>query len=815
MFQDLRYGAMMLMKHPGFTFVAALTLALGIGANTAIFSVVNAYLFKPLPVVEPDRLVVLASKDQRSEAPHGTSYLNYADIRNQRDVFTEVIAYVPDIVSLNVDGEAERGMIELVSGNYFAMLGVGAAHGRVFAPDEGQTIGSSPVIVLSHGYWQRRFGGEVSAIGKTIKVNGQSFTIIGVTPESFPGTEPILTVNAYAPLMMKAQLHQNQQDTFTQRGLESFRVMGRLAPGVSLTQAGAAMETLARDIARQYPDVFKELSFLVVPETKARPSISAPTFVPRIAAILMTLVGLILLIACANVSNLMLSRAAMREKEMAIRSALGASRFRLIRLLLSESMLLGLFSGVAGVIITLWATDLLSSVRMATDNPVKFEARPDWRVFLFLLGAALGAGVIAGLVPAFRTSRLNLSATLKEGGRDSASGGGRHRLRNALVVSQVAASLLLLVCAGLFLRSLQAAQRIDLGFRRDNVLMFSADTELQSYDQRRGQRFYRKLLDRLNELPQVRSAGLGTHKSLVGWVPTTEVFLPDRGEQAKGDSVNVLTNRVSADYFETLKISVLEGRAFTSRDDEEATRVAVVNETMARAYWQGDSAIGRQLRLERGGPPVEIVGVVKNSKYGSIGEEPRPCLYLPFAQNYQSTSILYLHTEGDPAAAAAAARQVVSELDQDMPVYDLKTMNTHLSGIALLFVRVGAALVGVFGFLGLSLAVVGLYGVVSHSVSQRTREIGIRIALGARAADVLRMLLKQGMILTLVGVAAGLAAAFAVTRLMGGLLYGVSATDPMTFIAIPLLLTIVATLACWIPARRAAKVEPMVTLRAE
>jgi predicted permease len=815
MFQDLRYGAMMLMKHPGFTFVAALTLALGIGANTAIFSVVNAYLFKPLPVVEPDRLVVLASKDQRSEAPHGTSYLNYADIRNQRDVFTEVIAYVPDIVSLNVDGEAERGMIELVSGNYFAMLGVGAAHGRVFAPDEGQTIGSSPVIVLSHGYWQRRFGGEVSAIGKTIKVNGQSFTIIGVTPESFPGTEPILTVNAYAPLMMKAQLHQNQQDTFTQRGLESFRVMGRLAPGVSLTQAGAAMETLARDIARQYPDVFKELSFLVVPETKARPSISAPTFVPRIAAILMTLVGLILLIACANVSNLMLSRAAMREKEMAIRSALGASRFRLIRLLLSESMLLGLFSGVAGVIITLWATDLLSSVRMATDNPVKFEARPDWRVFLFLLGAALGAGVIAGLVPAFRTSRLNLSATLKEGGRDSASGGGRHRLRNALVVSQVAASLLLLVCAGLFLRSLQAAQRIDLGFRRDNVLMFSADTELQSYDQRRGQRFYRKLLDRLNELPQVRSAGLGTHKSLVGWVPTTEVFLPDRGEQAKGDSVNVLTNRVSADYFETLNISVLEGRAFTSRDDEEATRVAVVNETMARAYWQGDSAIGRQLRLERGGPPVEIVGVVKNSKYGSIGEEPRPCLYLPFAQNYQSTSILYLHTEGDPAAAAAAARQVVSELDQDMPVYDLKTMNTHLSGIALLFVRVGAALVGVFGFLGLSLAVVGLYGVVSHSVSQRTREIGIRIALGARAADVLRMLLKQGMILTLVGVAAGLAAAFAVTRLMGGLLYGVSATDPMTFIAIPLLLTIVATLACWIPARRAAKVEPMVTLRAE
>src|SRR4030095_16135087 len=384
MFQDLRYGALALIKRPGFTFVAVLTLALRLCAHTAMFSVVNAYWFKPLPVREPDRLVVLASKDQRSEAPHGTSYLNYADIRNQRDVFTDVIAYVPDIVSLNVDGEAERGMIELVSGNYFSMLGVEAAQGRVFTHDEGQTVGSSPVMVLSHGYWQRRFGGKDPAIGKTVKVKAQPFTIIGVAPESFPGTEPILTVNAYAPLMMKAQLHQNQQDTFTQRGLESFRVMVRLAPGVSVTHAGAAMETLARDIARQYPDVFKELSFLVVPETKARPSISAPTFVPRIAAILMTLVGLILLIACANVSNLILSRAATREKEMAIRSALGASRFRLIRLLLSESLLLGLLSGVAGVVIALWATNLLSSVRMATDNPVRFEAGPAWRGVFFL-----------------------------------------------------------------------------------------------------------------------------------------------------------------------------------------------------------------------------------------------------------------------------------------------------------------------------------------------------------------------------------------------------------------------------------------------
>jgi len=813
--QDLRYSARILLKQPGFTLIAVIMLALGIGANTAIFSVVNSILFKPLPVREPGRLVVLASKDQHSESPHGTSYLNYADIRNQRDVFTDVIAYVPDIVSLNIDGEAERGMIELVSSNYFAMLGVEASHGRIFAPDEGQTIGSSPVIVLSYDYWERRFGGDASAIGKPVKLNGQPFTIIGVAPKSFPGTEPILTVNAYVPLMMKAQLHQNQQDTFTQRGLESFRVMGRLAPGVGVMQAGAAMEVLARNIARQHPDVFKELSFPVVPETRARPWVDASAFIPRMAAILMALVGLILLIACANVSNLILSRAAMRKKEMAIRSALGATRFRLIRLLLSESLLLSLLGGMAGAVIVLWATGLLSSVRMATDNPVRFEARPDWRVFLFLLVAALAAGVIAGLVPAFRSSRLNLSSALKEGGRGTASGAGSHRLRNLLVVSQVAASLLLLVCAGLFLRSLQAAQHIDLGFRRDGVLMLSVDTELQSYDRQRGQRFYRQLLDRLNELPQVHSAGLGTHIPLVGWVPTTEVFLPGRGETAKGDSVNVLANRVSSDYFETLNIPLLEGRVFTLRDDEAARRVAVINQTMARVYWPGQSAVGRQLRLERGGPPVEIVGVVANSKYGSIGEEPRQCVYLPFAQNYQSASIIYLHTEGDPAAVTAAARQVVSALDPGMPVYDLKTMNTHLSGITLLFVRVGAALVGVFGLLGLLLAVVGLYGVIAHSVSQRTHEIGIRIALGAQTDDVLRMVLKQGMFLTLVGVASGLAAAFAVTRLMSSLLYGVSTTDPLTFILVPLLLASVALLACYVPARRATRVDPMVALRAD
>jgi putative ABC transport system permease protein len=812
--QDLRYGLRMLLKKPGFALTAIITLALGIGANTAIFSAVNAYLFKPLPVREPDRLVVLANRDQHSELPHGTSYLNYVDIRNQREVFTDAIAYIPDIVSLNIDGQAERGMIELVSGNYFAMLGVEAAHGRTFAADEGQTIGSSPVMVLSYGYWQRRLGGDAAVVGKTVKINNQPFTIIGVTPEGFPGTESILAVNAYVPLMMKPVIHPNTQNTFTERGFEGLRVMGRLKPRVSPSQAGAAMETLAGNIRQQYPKVYKELSFMVVPETRARPSISNSGVIPTTAALLMTLAGLILLIACANVANLIISRAAAREKEMAIRSSLGASRFRLIRLLLSESVLLGLIGGVAGVALALWATDLLSSIRMATDNPVRVNVQPDWRVFVFSLFIAVATGVIAGLIPALQSSRLDISSALKEGGR-GVSGAGRHLLRNGLVVSQVAASLLLLICAGLFIRSLQEAQKLDLGFRRENLLMFSVDVELQSYDPQRGQQFYKNLLDRLNQLPQVRSAGSATHKLLVGFVTGTNIRLPERTSTSEEDAISVLTDRVSPRYFETMNIPLLEGRTFTARDDEDAPRVAIINEAMARAYWPGESATGRQIRLERVESPVEIVGVVKNSKYAFISEEPRPCLFLPFAQNYQSSSILFLRTEGDPAAVSEVARRVVLDIDPGMPVYDLKTMNTHLNGVTLLLVRVGAAMVGVFGVLGLVLAVVGLYGVISHSVSQRRHEIGIRMALGAQRGHVLRMVLKQGMILTLIGIAAGLGAAFAITRLVMGLLYGVSATDPIVFAGVAVLLVIVALVACWIPARRATKVDPMMALRHE
>ncbi len=807
----------MLLKQPGFTLMAVVTLALGIGANTAIFSVLNAYLFKPLPVKEPEQLVVIGNLDQHMELAHTTSYLNYLDIRHQQEVFTDAIAYLADAVNLNVDGQAERNLIEMVTGNYFSMLGVEAAHGRAFAPDEAQTLGSSPVMVLSHGFWQRRFGGAVSVIGKTVSLNNQPFTIIGVMPESFPGTETVLAVDAYVPLMMRAQLYRNNQAAFTERAAEGLRVMARLKRGVSLEQARAALEVLARNIKQQHPDLYKELRFIVAPETKARPDLAVSSFIPAMAASLMALVGLILLIACANVANLLLARAAGREKELAIRSALGASRGRLFRLLLVESTLLGILGGLAGAVMALWATDLLSSIKLAMDEPVRFDVRPDWRVFVFAFVVALVTGVAAGLLPSFQSSRFNLNAALKEGGRGSAPGSSRYRWHNLLVVSQVAASLLLLICASLFIRSLQLAQQMDLGFRRDHLLMFSVDVGLQSYDQQRGQRFYQQLVERLAALPQVRAAGLGTHVALGGsGAGTSAVSMPERASTTKEDSISVFTNRVTIGYFEAMGIAVLQGRAFTVQDDSASPRVAIINEAMASAYWPGQSAVGRQIGIGRDGKLVEIVGVVKNSKYIFLGEEPRPYLYLPFTQHYQPTATLFLHTAGDPSTVAAAARQVVPALDQGMPVYDLRTMNTHLNeGLAFLFVRVGATLASVFGLIGLALAVVGLCGVISQLVSQRAHEIAVRLALGARGCDVLRMALKQGMILTLIGVAAGLLAALATTRLMTSLLYGVTAADPLTFAGVPALFMAVALLACWIPARRATKVDPIIALRCE
>lgn len=814
--RDLRFALRVLLKKPGFTMVVVLTLALGIGVNSAIFSIVNAWLFRPLPATNPHELMIVGTSDDHLEMPHEVSYLNYLDVRDRSGVFADAIAYSNDAVHLSASGQAERIFIEWVTGNYFAMLGVQAAQGRTFTATEGRLPGSDPVLVLSYGFWQRQFGGNPAIVGQTVRMNGHPFTIIGIAPENFPGTDNILAVDAYVPLGARNVLYPGADADLQQKRDNDFlTVMGRLKPGVSYQQAEAAINVLAEQLHKQYPELGRNFSLLTVPETRARPRIGIGVMLPQIAGVFMALVGLVLLIACANVANLMLVRAAAREKEMAIRSALGANRLHLIRQALTESVLLAGLGGAFGLLLAYQALEWLSKIKLSIDAPVTFTLNPDWRVFVFTLTAVLLTGLIAGGMPAFRSAGVSLSESLKEGGRSS-SGTGRQRLRSLLVISQIAISLLLLICAGLFVRSARNAQQMDFGFRRDHILMLSLDVELQGYDEPRGREFQRQLLERVAALPGVQSAGLSRVIPLGYSNATENMYIEGRAHTREEEKESVFASIVSPGYFETLGVSLLRGRAFTRQDDDTTTQVAVINETLARQFWPNQEPLGKRFRLQRDGPLVEVVGVAGNGKYVTPGEDPRPFLYLPLRQHYRSDVSLFVHTAADPMSVAAPVRQAVRELDAELPVYDLKTMESHLrDGIALLFVRLSAWFSTVFGLLGLVLATTGIYGVIAWSVSQRTHEIGVRLALGASRWDVLRMIIRQGLLLALIGVGIGLVAAFGVTRLMTSLMYGVSATDLLTFSLVSVVLLLVSLLACYLPARRAASTDPLEALRYE
>ncbi len=814
--QDIRYGIRALRSNPLFTLVAALTLALGIGANTAIFSIVNAYLFKPMPVKNPQEIALVGVIDPSLNIPHEMSYPTFEDIRDKSGVFADAFAYQNNVVNLGVDGQNERAFVEMVSGNCFSVLGVDAVYGRMFSGEECATPGTAPVVVLSYHYWQNRFGGDPSVIGKAITLCNQPFTIIGIAPESFTGVEPLIDVGMYVPVMMKPLLYPVSKISFVNRSDSGYRLMGRLKAGTDFNQAKAALKVLAAQLNQQYPENYKDMNLVVYPEMRARPHLAFADVMPTISLSFMALVGLVLLIACANVANLILSRATTRAREMAIRSAMGATRFHLIRLLIVESLLLGLISGLAGVLLALWGIDLLGSVKFSVDVPINFHIEPDWRVFIFSLLTALLTGIIAGLLPAFQSSRINLNESLKEGGRTGSEGGNRQRLRSLFVVAQVAASFLLLICAGLFIRSLQESQNINLGFRTDNLLMFSVDLELEGYDKTRGQVFQKQLLDRLKQTPQIRDASVAGHTPIGYNNESLDVYTAEQSAQSEQDFTTVYYGKVAPEYFQTMNIPILEGREINERDDEKSPAVAVINEAMARQFWQGEKAIGKPFRISRNGAPIQVVGIARDSKTIFLGEDPRPFLYLPLKQNYRSEVTYFLHTEGNPLASLNAVRQAVRDLDSKMVIFDVKSMNEHLSsGLAFMFIRLGATLAAIFGFVGLVLAVVGIYGVISYSVTQRTHEIGIRLALGAQTSDVLKLVLKQGMWMTLAGIGIGLVAAVLLTRALAGLLYGVSTTDFLTFSAVSLILAGVALAASFIPARRAAKTDPIVALRYE
>ncbi len=816
LWQDLKHSARLLWKSPGFTFVIVLSLALGIGANSAIFSVVNTLLLRPLPVNRPARLIALATSDSHTIYPHGLSYPDYLDYRQAGDVFSDVMLYTPEPFSLTQGGQSERLWGYIATENYFSMLDVRAGIGRVFRPEDGNVPGADPFVVLSYRYWQRRFGGDPGVVGQTAQINGHAFTVIGVASREFLGTEIYFAPDIWVPMMMAGPLFPLHPKLLEERDAHDFRAWARLRDGVTQEQAQAAIAARARQLEQAYPETNKNVKVLVFPEWEARFEAGTGKALALASGMLMAVVALVLLIACANVANLLLARATARTREISIRRALGAGRGRLVRQLLTESLLMALLGGIAGVLLASWATGLLSSFRPPTDIPILFDFRLDARVLVFTLLVAVLTGVIFGLAPALHVSNPSLVLALKGEEPTVKKGSRRMGLRGLLVIAQVSVSLLLLVCAGLFYRSLQQAEKVDTGFRNRNLLLFSLSLRQHGYDEIRGREFYRQLLERTSALPGVKSASFAFPLPLDFFSSFDDVYVegyqlrPGESKQSYGYC------SVSAGFFRTAGTPLLRGRDFTADDRKDAPGVVIVNEAFARRFWPGQDPIGKRLRIsDENAPYLTVVGEAGDGKYRTLAENPQPYLFLPVEQRYPAEASFVVETAGEPHAIVPAIRATVRSLDENVPIFSVKSISEHINGRALLPFRLASGALAIFGALGMVLASVGLYGVLSYAVRQRTREIGIRMAIGAQPGQILRQVVRQGMALAVTGVALGLGVAFAVTRAISSILFGVSPTDPATFGAIPLVLLIVALLACVLPARRAMKVDPLVALRYE
>jgi len=814
LWQDARYALRMLAKSPMLTAIVVLTLALGIGANTAIFGIVNGLLLRPLPVKSPEQIVVLAGKLQGDTLGIFTlSYLRLVDFRKQADVFSDVFASRIDLGGLSFGGKANQFVYCHVTGNYFSSLGVQPALGRLFLPSEGEVGRKDPFIVLGYSYWQKRFGGDPGIVGKQALIDGQEATIIGVAPKGFQGTNFALDFDGYVPLNMMSE----EDAAWNDRKSAALVVMGRLKPGVSLRQAQSSVNVIAERLAEQYPATDKGVTVRVIPERLARPQPFANNIVPFIAGIFLALAALVLLLACMNVVNILLVRATMRQRELAIRAAMGATRGRLMRQLLTESIVLALFGGVGGLMLGVWASGAIASLLPASRFPVSLDFSFDWRVFAYAMGAALLTGTLVGLWPALRAGRADVSGVLQGSGRSDTAGVSRHRLRSVLVVAQVGGSLVLLIVAGLFVRSLMRAQRADLGFDPDHVLNVTMDPREVGYDEARTKNFYRDLEARVRALPEVQSASLAFSVPMGTVNDGSSIYIEGHTLAPGQQPPVVIYNHVDAPYFDTMRIPLLRGRAFRENDDEKAPLVAIVNQTMAHQFWPNEDPIGKRFSVKSAtGPFVEIVGLTGNGKYVFIGWDREPYFYVPLAQNYMAYRTLQVRTSVLPETLTTQIQSEVRALDPNMPVSDVQTMRQSLSGGNGFFIfQIGAILAAAMGIVGLTLAVVGVYGVVSFAASQRTHEIGIRMALGADRRDILRLMLRQGLVLVVGGVVAGALLAWALTRSMATLLVGVSPTDALTFVTATLLLGGIGLWACYVPARRAMNLDPMVALRYE
>ena len=824
LWKDVRFSARMLQKSPVFTAVAVITLALGIGANTAIFSMVDTLMFRPLPVRHPSDLTFLAFPQDATHFQAEFSGPEFREVLERtHDVFSDVNAMVIGGLSngigqsdgLTVDAITMPAQPLFVTGSFFQMLGIRPYLGRFILPAEGVIPDGDPVVVLSYRYWQARFHSDPNVINKAAFINGHSVTVVGVAPRGFLGLTPIEEMEVYLPLGMMTVETAGSAAFLTDGGTRDLLIVARLAPGVSVERANAVLRPLGQQLTKQYPRP-ETVSALQARPLRPPGLMNGPNPLPALAALFLTLAGMVLALACLNVANLSLVRATGRKHEMAIRAALGGNRMRLVRLLLSETVLLSLFGAAAGMLLGILALRMLSSLAItATDLSLVFEFPFNSRVFVFALSIAMFAAAIVGIIPALRTSGGNLIGTLHEGGRGST--GRSQRVRAFLVAAQVGGSLALLIIAGLFARSLRNAQRSDLGFDPANVLNVRLDPGEIGYTQAQGEDFYKQVIFRVRALPGVKSASLATLVPLGDSVQGDDVVVPgdiaQRGEQTGADY-----NAVSPDYFQTMKIAFLQGRDFVDSDSQLSPRVAVINEAMAERFWHVVNPIGRNFK--RNGDlqhAIEIVGVVRNSRSEDMYSPYRPMFYLPVSQNYTAAQTLQIRTSGAPQALAMQVLAVVRDVAPTAPVLSMRTMTDAVNKGAngLLLFNLGAELTAALGLLGLTLGVVGIYGVMSYAVGQRTQEIGLRMALGAQPMTILRMVSRQGFAIIGFGLAFGIGIAVAVGSLVGDFLVGVGATDPLAYITLSIVLSLVVLAACYVPVRRAISVDPMGALRYE